>query len=88
MPTYRYKCRSCSIITEKIQKFSDSPLKVCPHCGGNLVKMVSATGGFILKGEGFYANDYKKKPVSCPAKSGNETTAGSEPSSCAECPHQ
>ena len=36
MPLYEYQCKSCHTLTERIQKFSDPPLTVCPHCGGEL----------------------------------------------------
>ena len=61
MPNYEYKCKSCSQQLTKYQNMSDEPLKVCPNCGGELVRLLSGGGGVIYKGEGFYVNDYKKK---------------------------
>lgn len=53
MPIYGYKCSSCEHELEKIQKFSDEPLKKCPECEKDtLVKQVS-TGGFCLFGHGW-----------------------------------
>ena len=34
MPLYEYECTACHRRTEKIQKFSDPELTVCPHCAG------------------------------------------------------
>ena len=34
MPLYEYRCEQCGRLTERIQKFSDPELTVCPHCGG------------------------------------------------------
>jgi putative FmdB family regulatory protein len=60
VPIYEYQCQSCGEITEKLQKFSDPPLKTCPRCGGDLEKVISNTT-FILKGSGWYATDYGRK---------------------------
>ena len=63
MPIYEYQCKKCSEITEELQKFSDPPLKKCPHCGGRLNKLMSLNT-FHLKGSGWYVTDYagKKAP--------------------------
>ena len=37
MPLYEYECSTCHRRTEKIQKYSDAELTVCPHCGKALV---------------------------------------------------
>src|SRR5260370_18675339 len=42
MPLYEYKCTACHKHTEKIQKFSDPEITVCPHCGGHLERVLSA----------------------------------------------
>ena len=57
MPVYEYKCSSCEKVLEVQQKISDSPLKVCSECGGELKKLVSASA-FHLKGGGWYADGY------------------------------
>ncbi len=59
MPIYEYKCQTCGEVTEKLQKFSDDPLRTC-GCGGNLDKLVSRSS-FQLKGSGWYVTDYKTK---------------------------
>jgi len=60
MPIYEYECQQCHEITEELQKFSDPPLKKCPHCGGRLTKVMSLNA-FHLKGGGWYVTDYKGK---------------------------
>jgi putative FmdB family regulatory protein len=57
MPIYEYECLSCKEIVEKIQKFSEAPLTSCPHCAGELKKLVSSSS-FHLKGGGWYADGY------------------------------
>lgn len=71
MPLYEYECQKCSEITEALQKFSDAPLKKCPHCGGKVNKIMSQNA-FHLKGQGWYVTDYKGKNSSnaAPGESG------------------
>jgi putative FmdB family regulatory protein len=56
VPTYQYACTECGEQLEKVQKFSDDPLTVCPHCSGRLRKVFSPVG-IVFKGSGFYRND-------------------------------
>ncbi len=60
MPLYEYQCKKCHSLTERIQKFSDEPLTVCPHCGGELEQVLSAPA-VQFKGSGWYVTDYAKK---------------------------
>jgi putative FmdB family regulatory protein len=60
MPIYEYKCLDCGAHLEKMQKFSDEPLKICEKCGGNLEKQLSLSG-FQFKGAGWYVTDYAGK---------------------------
>jgi putative FmdB family regulatory protein len=74
MPLYEYECTACHKHTEKIQKFSDPEITVCPHCGGKLERVVSAPA-IAFKGGGWYADGYgnaKPKPAS-------DSTSGSKP---------
>ena len=57
MPLYEYECVACKRHTEKIQKFSDAEITVCPHCGGELKRVISAPA-FSMKGGGWYADGY------------------------------
>ena len=57
MPLYEYECTACHRHTEKIQKFSDAEITVCPHCGGELKRVITAPA-FALKGGGWYADGY------------------------------
>lgn len=96
VPIYEYQCSKCSGVTERLQGIHDRPLSKCPSCGGKMEKKMSA-GAFVLKGTGFYANDYAHKgngggngkgskkeaetPASCPTSKGE-----APPPACAGCP--
>lgn len=59
MPIYEYRCSSCGFQKEHMQKMSDPLLTTCPSCGQeHYTKLVSAAG-FQLKGNGWYATDFK-----------------------------
>ena len=62
MPTYQYACTECGEQLEKVQKFSDDPLTVCPSCSGRLRKVFSPVG-IVFKGSGFYRTDSRSGPV-------------------------
>lgn len=57
MPIYEYECLQCGKRTEWLQRMSDGPLAACPHCGGEVRKLISAPS-FQFKGSGFYKTDY------------------------------
>jgi putative FmdB family regulatory protein len=64
MPLYEYECKQCGRHTEKIQKFSDTEITVCPHCGGPLERVISAPA-ISFKGGGWFADGYgNAKPSS------------------------
>ena len=60
MPLYEYECTACHKHTEKIQKFSDPPVKKCPECGGPVEQLLSAPI-VQFKGSGWYVTDYASK---------------------------
>jgi putative FmdB family regulatory protein len=68
MPLYEYQCKKCGHRFEKIQKFSDKPVKKCPECGGPVEQTISAPA-VQFKGSGWYVTDYAKKSTAAPASS-------------------
>ncbi|HLY98058.1 MAG TPA: FmdB family zinc ribbon protein [Candidatus Angelobacter sp.] len=60
MPLYEYQCKKCKHRFEKIQKFSDSPVKKCPECDGPVEQLISAPA-VQFKGSGWYVTDYARK---------------------------
>lgn len=59
MPTYEYRCLTCSHEFEAFQSISAEPLKICPECGQEVKRLISAGSGFLFKGSGFYVTDYR-----------------------------
>jgi putative FmdB family regulatory protein len=60
VPLYEYQCKKCKHRFEKIQKFSDRPVKKCPECGGPVEQLISAPA-VQFKGSGWYVTDYARK---------------------------
>jgi putative FmdB family regulatory protein len=59
VPLYEYQCPRCGRF-ELIKKFSDAPLTVCPTCGSEIQKLLSAPA-IQFKGTGWYVTDYARK---------------------------
>jgi putative FmdB family regulatory protein len=57
VPLYEYQCQKCKHKFEKIQKFSDRPIRKCPQCGGPVEKIQHAPA-VQFKGTGWYVTDY------------------------------
>jgi len=60
MPLYEYQCQECGLRFERRQHFSDEPVKICPDCGGSVVRLIHPAG-IIFKGSGFYVTDNRAK---------------------------
>ncbi len=70
MPIYEYRCSSCGVLKDILQKISDAPLTVCTVCGQPTFSKQITAAGFQLKGSGWYVTDFKSsssKPDSKPA---------------------
>ena len=80
MPLYEYQCKKCKHRFEKIQKFSDRPIKKCPECGGPVEQLLHAPA-VQFKGSGWYVTDYAgkkdgaKAPDSAPEKAEKKDSA-------------
>ena len=81
MPLYEYECTACQRRTEKIQKFSDAELTVCPYCSGKLERTITAAA-FSFQGGGWYKDGYgSAKPAS-----NSETSSSSTPTDSSAAP--
>jgi putative FmdB family regulatory protein len=76
MPTYEYSCEKCGHEFEALQSMSAKPLRTCPEdlCSqkkwgrGRVKKKISAGGGLLFKGSGFYITDYRSEGYKQSAK--------------------
>jgi putative FmdB family regulatory protein len=81
MPIYEYQCDRCNEVFEIFHKIDEDCRVACPKCLGSVRKLISAPN-FVLKGSGFYVNDYpsesrkegKKKEKEGPKESPKEGT--------------
>ena len=80
MPIYAYRCSTCGVEKDVMQKISADPLTTCPECKAEtFVKQLTAPG-FQLKGSGWYATDFKggaKPPPKDAASPAKEVTTDS-----------
>ncbi|MFH1782295.1 MAG: FmdB family zinc ribbon protein [Candidatus Omnitrophota bacterium] len=63
MPTYEYLCKKCKSKFDAFQKMTDKPLSKCVKegCNGKAERLIGGGAGFIFKGSGFYATDYRSE---------------------------
>ena len=73
MPIYEYQCAQCGKRFERIQKFSDPPVEVCPSCGGRVERLLSPPG-IQFKGSGWYVTDYARKATSSSKSEGDSAS--------------
>ncbi len=79
MPIYAYRCDSCGFEKDHLQKLNDPVLVACPECNQETYRKQLTAAGFQLKGNGWYATDFKGGGSPAPAKP--ET-----PPACQACP--
>ena len=85
MPIYAYRCDSCGFEKDHLQKMNDPALTTCPECSQESYKKQLTAAGFQLKGQGWYATDFKgagkpapkPEPAACQGCPGVETCANS-----------
>jgi putative FmdB family regulatory protein len=80
MPIYEYRCTSCGMQKDVMQKMSEAmQVMACPECGQQTFSKQLSAAGFQLKGNGYYVTDFKDKPKpqceagacsACPAATG------------------
>ena len=57
MPIYEYQCPGCGHTFEKLQ-FLQERAALCPACGTDAEKVMSASVGFIMKETGYPAGGH------------------------------
>ena len=77
MPTYEYGCAACGSEWEEIQRITEPPHRGLPQVRQALRSpLISAGGGFILKGGGWYSDLYSSaKPASNKEESKSTTSS-------------
>ena len=81
MPTYEFRCPTGHEFEQFYRSIGSAPsIVACPVCGKTAERQLSAGGGLVFKGTGFYITDYGKDgkkaqasapPVSDAAKAGS-----------------
>jgi len=81
MPIYEYQCATCHQQYDLLQKMSDAPDTMCPHCHKNTAVRLVSAAGFQLKGSGWYATDFKNnnKADAGSSKASDTTPVASKP---------
>jgi putative FmdB family regulatory protein len=74
MPTYEYECDECGLHFEQWQSISEKPLGECPHCGGQVRRLISGGIGFIMGGNKYRVDQPKKND--CSLESSGKTCCG------------
>lgn len=77
MPLYEYECTACHRLTEKIQKYSDADLTVCPRCEGRLERTITAAA-ISFKGGGWYKDGYASVKPGVPGGSDSAAPAAAD----------
>jgi putative FmdB family regulatory protein len=74
MPTYEFRCPKGHDFEKFYRSIGAAPTEVaCPACGSIAERQISAGGGLVFKGSGFYITDYGKdgkKSQTPPVKAG------------------
>jgi putative FmdB family regulatory protein len=83
MPLYEYECESGEHRFERIQKFSDPPIAICPTCGRKVRKLLSSPA-IQFKGTGWYITDYARKSSGDGKGSGSKADSKTSESSTTE----
>ena len=83
MPTYEFRCPDGHDFEKFYRSIGAAPTEVlCPTCGKVAGRQLSAGGGLLFKGSGFYITDYgkdgKKSQAAVPPKSGDSTKAAGD----------
>ena len=83
MPTYEYECKKCGHQFEVFQSIKDDAIKTCPKAQcprdsgrGRVQRLISAGGGLLFKGSGFYITDYRSEGYKKAQKADTQSSSG------------
>ena len=81
MPTYEYRCEACDHKWDEFQSITAKPTRKCPKCKKmKAERIISAGGGIIFKGSGFYQTDYRSDSYKKGAEAAKKASEGSSSS--------
>jgi len=91
VPTYEYECTDCGVIFELFQPITEDARKrlrkgdpkPC-ECNTTVKRRISAGGGIIFKGSGFYQTDYRSESYKKAAEADGKASTGSSDTSKSE----
>ena len=91
MPTYEFRCPEGHEFEKFYRSIAGAPREVsCPVCGKTAERLMSAGGGLVFKGSGFYITDYgkdgKKGTPNSSSNSGESGTSKGESTPKADAP--
>jgi putative FmdB family regulatory protein len=78
MPTYEYRCEKGHEF-EVFQRMSEPPVEKCITCGARAERLLSAGGGLLFKGSGFYITDNRSDKYKKAAEADKAPAADSKP---------
>jgi putative FmdB family regulatory protein len=81
LPTYGYRCPTCSTEFEVWQSMRDDPDASCPTCGAAATRQFFPAG-IVFKGSGFYKTDSRSAASSSITSDGGDSrsaTNGAKP---------
>jgi putative FmdB family regulatory protein len=82
MPTYEYRCHACDNKWDEFQSIKAEPTRKCPKCKkAKAERIISAGGGILFKGTGFYQTDYRSESYKKGADAAKKASEGSSGSS-------
>lgn len=70
MPIYEYQCEKEHVF-EVLQNIGGPEITQCKYCK-EVAHRILSPANFVLKGPGFYVNDYKKKAQSAQSPLGQD----------------
>ena len=73
MPIYAYRCTQCGFEKDVMRKVSDPLLTTCPECKAESFAKQLTAPGFQLKGNGWYATDFKGGSAAKPAEAKSDS---------------
>jgi putative FmdB family regulatory protein len=78
MPTYEFRCPTGHEFEKFYRSIGGAPSEVrCPTCGKTAERLMSAGGGLVFKGSGFYITDYGKDGKKSQAPRSTESSTSS-----------